>query len=178
MEPYSFDFFSGANVSGVIWGVGIILAGIVIGSLPFFKLGLKDVLAWTTFTVFLLAGGLVGWGVGRDIIADNENEARLDNLVTQTNELYGVTLDKNQAAALNPPLSRPIAGYEEFGRTSVDFMDSSIPVILVWNEGKLFYAVEGTSNSLPTKEQMAEQTPAPSETGAPSTEEPAPSTAE
>ncbi len=169
MEPYAYDLFSSANTPAFIWGGAIILTGIVLGILPFFPLGKRDFLAWTSFIVCVAVGGLIGWGVGRDIIASNNNEARIANLIEQAEDVYDVTLTEEQAAEFEPPLGTPLASYEEFGKGEVEFMGSAVPVILVWNEGVMFFAVEGTDSSLPTKEQMeqqqeqAEQAPADSE---------------
>ena len=159
MEPYSYDLFASANVPALIWGGVIFLAAAAIGGLTLIPLGRRDFLAWLTFVLCIAVGGLIGWGVGRDIIASNTNEARLANLIEQTEDIYGIKLTDEQAEDLAPPLGKPLGGYEEFGRTTVDFMGSQgVPIVLVWNEGVLFYAVEGTDSSLPTKEQMAEQT--------------------
>ena len=158
MEPYSYDLFASENLPALIWGALIFLAASAIGGLALIPLGRRDFLAWLTFVLCVAVGGLIGWGIGRDIIANNSNADRLSNLIEQTDDLYGVQLTEEQAEDLAPPLGTPVSSYKEFGRTTVEFMGSQVPVALVWNEGVLFYAVEGTGSSLPTKEQMTQQT--------------------
>lgn len=157
MAPYTYDLFASENIPALILGVAITIGGLAIGLLPLFALGKQDFLAWVALIACAGTGGLVGWGIASDIVTANNNEALLANLIEQTDEVYGIALTEQQAQDLQPPLGTPSLAYEEFGRTNFDFMDSEVPVILVWNEGVLFYAVEGTDSSFPTKEQMEQQ---------------------
>lgn len=157
MEPFNYDLFAPENISAFIAGIGILLFSIGVGCIGFVTLGRKEFLSWLLLLVSLAAGGLIAWGVGKDIVEAKNNEARLDQFIAQVNDIYGIELDTETAAALNPPFSTPTAEYEEFGRTSIPFMDSTIPAVLVWNEGVLFLGVDGSNNSLPTLEDLAEQ---------------------
>jgi hypothetical protein len=178
MEPYALDLFSGENLPAFIWGVGIFVAISAVGTLGFFVLGRRDFLTWLNLIVCVAVGGLIGWGVAKDTVAANTNDARIANLIEQTSDIYGVELTEEQAEDLRPPVGQPLSSYEEFGSTTIEFMDGVIPVVLVWGEGNLFYAVQDTPNSLPTLEQMAEQEEQPTETPLPEDSVPADSVPE
>lgn len=159
MEPYNYDLFSGENIASIAIGIGIFLACGIVGTLGFFVLGRRDWLTWTLLFVCLGTGGIIGWGVSKDAIEARNDDARLDSLIEQASDIYGIELDRETAAKLNPPFNTPATEYEEYGRVSIPFMDGSMPVVLVWNEGVLFFGVDGSGSSLPTLEDLANQPP-------------------
>lgn len=157
MEIFNSDLLASDNLVALLTGIGILVGCTAIGTLGFFVLGRRDWLTWILLLVSIAVGGLIGWGVGNDIIEAKNNDARLDFFTEQVEEVYGIKLDRETAEKLNPPFSTPISGYQEFGRAEVPFLGQTMPVILVYNEGVLFLGVDGSNNSLPTLEDIEEQ---------------------
>lgn len=157
METYTLDYFS---VSTVLTAAAIFLGISAVGTVGFFVLGPKEKLTWLTLIVLMAVGGIMGWGVTKQITEDQHNEARLDLLIEQTEEVYGLELDREQAEALNPPFTEPAEDYAEFGTAVIPYMDGEIPALLVWNEGVLFYGIRDSQYKLPTLEEQANMPPA------------------